>query len=377
LKRLALLLALAAALATALALAVAAAAAPPPVDAEAYFVQNAGTGEVLAADDERERLPMASITKLMTAIVALERASLDDVATVSRRTASIGESTINLRPGERVTLRDLIRAALIQSANDAANAIAAYVGRGSVERFVELMNARARQLGLTDTHFANPDGLDAPGHVSSARDVTKLARVAMNKPFIRETVGLQTATAAGRTLHTWNDLLSRFPNLIGVKTGHTNGAGWSQVAAARGGGVTVYATVLGGESREGRNADLAELLAWGLSRYRTVWAVDGGRTYATARTGYGRERVRLVAAKPALRVIHVERPLVERVVAPVEVELPVRKGQRLGEVQVLDRGVVIARSALVAANAVGKPGTVGRVRFYAGRTLDHLGGLFP
>ena len=122
---------------------------------------------------------MASITKLMTVLVALDHASLDDVATISRHTASIGESTINLRPGERVTLRDLIRAALVQSANDAANAIAAFVGRGSVGRFVELMNARARALGLTDTHFANPDGLDAPGHVSSARDVTKLARVAM------------------------------------------------------------------------------------------------------------------------------------------------------------------------------------------------------
>ena len=372
-KRAAFLLALAAALV----LAVAAAAAPPSVDAEAYLVQNAATGEVLASHDARERLPMASITKLMTAIVALEHASLDDVATISARTASVGESTINLRPGERVTIRDLLRAALVQSANDAANAIAAFVGKGSVSRFVGLMNARARELGLTDTSFANPDGLDAPGHVSSARDVTKLARVAMNKPFIRETVRLVDATAAGRPLRTWNDLLTTFPNLIGVKTGHTNGAGWSQVAAARGAGVTIYATVLGGETRSGRNSDLSELLAWGLSRYRTVWAIDAGRTYGTVRTAYGKPRVRLVAAKAALRVVHVERPLVERVVAPVEAALPVRKGQRLGEVQVLDRGKVIASSPLVAANAVERPGRLGRVGFYAGRTLDHLGGLLP
>ena len=274
-KRLALLSAIAATLL----LAVVAAAAPPPVDADAYVVQNSGTGEILASHDEHEHLPMASITKLMTAIVALEHASLDDVATVSKRTAAVGESTINLVPGERVTLRDLIRAALIQSANDAANAIAAFVGHGSVPRFVELMNARARQLGLSDTHFANPDGLDAPGHYSSAADVTKLGRVAMNKPFIRETVRLVDATAAGRPLHTWNDLLSTSPNVIGVKTGHTDGAGWSQVAAARGGGVTIYATILGGETREGRNADLSRLLVWGLSRYRTVWAIDGDRVY--------------------------------------------------------------------------------------------------
>ncbi len=370
-KRVALLLAVAAALS----LAVVAAAAPPQVDAEAYFVQNSGTGEVLAAFDERERLPMASITKLMTSLVALERAALDDVATVSSRSASIGESTIDLRQGERVTLRDLIRAALVQSANDAANAIAAFVGRGSVTRFVELMNAKARALGLTDTRFANPDGLDASDHFSSARDVTKLARVAMNKPFIRETVRLVSATAAGRQLHTWNDLLTSFPRTIGVKTGHTNGAGWSQVAAARGGGVTMYATLLGGESRDGRNADLAGLLAWGLSRYRTVWAIDGTRVYGTVRTAYGKEGVRLVAAKASLRVIHVERPLVEHVVLAREVELPVRKGQRLGEVRVVDRGSVIARSPLVAASAVEKPGAAARVRFYAGRTLDHLGGL--
>ena len=370
-KRVALLLALA----TTLSLAVVAAAAPPPVDAEAYLVQNSGTGEVLASQDERERLPMASITKLMTAVVALEHASLDDVATVSSRTAAVGESTINLRPGEHVTLRALIQAALIQSANDAANAIAAFVGRGSVSRFVALMNARAEQLGLTDTHFANPDGLDAPDHYSSARDVTKLARVAMNKPFIRETVRLVQTEAAGRRLHTWNDLLSTFPSLIGVKTGHTDGAGWSQVAAARRGGVTIYATLLGGATREGRNADLAALLTWGLTRYRTMWAIDGSRTYGTVRTAYGKPAVRVVAAKPALRVIHVERPLIERVVLPVEATLPVRKGQRLGEVQVLDRGTVLARSPLVAVEAVDRPGTLGRVGFYAGRTLHHLGGL--
>lgn len=355
-------------------LAVVAAAAPPPVTAEAYVVQSATTGEVLAASDPRERLPIASITKLMTALVTLEHAGLDEVVTVSGRTAAVGESTMNLRPGERVTVRDLLRGALIQSANDAANALAEHVG-GTIPRFVELMNAEARALGLGDTHFVNPHGLDAPGHVSSARDVTKLARVAMRKPFVRETVRLVQASAAGRTLHTWNDLLATHARVFGVKTGHTDGAGWSQVAAARGGGVTVYATLLGGETRDGRNADLAALLSWGLSLYRTVWAIDGERAYATARTAYGKERLRLVAAKPALRVVRVDRPLVERVVAPVEVALPVRAGQRLGEVQVLDRGKVVASSPLVAAEAVPLPDRLERVGFYAGRTVHHFWGL--
>lgn len=364
------------ALAAALLLAAAGAAAPPPVDAEAYLVQNGVTGEVLAASDERERLPIASITKLMTALVALERERPDALVTVTRAAASVGESTIHLRAGERIRLRDLIRAALVQSANDAANAIAAFVGRGSVARFVELMNARARELGLVDTRFANPDGLDAPGHYSSARDVTRLARIAMRKTLIRETVRLVEATAAGRRLSTWNDLLTSFPQAFGVKTGHTNAAGWSQVAAARGGGVTVYATILGGATRAGRNADLVELLTWGLSRYRRVWAIAAGRSYGTVRTAYGQPSVRAVASRPVLRIVRVERPLEERVVLPLEAALPVRKGQRLGEVRILDRGKVVARSPLVAAAPVDRPGRLGRMRFYAGRTLDHLGGLF-
>jgi D-alanyl-D-alanine carboxypeptidase (penicillin-binding protein 5/6) len=370
-KRAALLLAVVAALV----LAVTGVSAPPPVQAEAYLVQNATTGEVLAGFDERERLPIASITKLMTVLVTLEHAELDDVVTVTRGAAAIGESSIDLRVGERLTVSELIRAALIQSANDAANALAAHVGGGSIPRFVELMNAKARELGLTDTHFANPDGLDAPGHVSSARDVTKLARVAMQQPFVRETVRTVETSAAGRRLVNWNDLLSTFPHLLGVKTGHTNGAGWSEVAAARGPGLTIYATLLGGATRAGRNEDLAELLAWGLARYRTVWAIDGSRVYATARTAYGRAPMRLVAAKPALRVVRIDRPLAERIVSPIEVALPVRKGQRLGEVQVLDRGRVIARSPLVAARSLALPGRLDRIGFYARRTLHHLPGV--
>ncbi|MBA2460399.1 MAG: D-alanyl-D-alanine carboxypeptidase [Actinobacteria bacterium] len=349
------------------------AASPPPVEADAYYVQNAATGDVIAQLDERERVPIASITKLMTALVTLERSRPDEIVTVSRSAAAVGESTINLQAGERITVADLLRAALIQSANDAANALAVHVG-GNVPRFVALMNARARELGLSDTHFVNPDGLDAPGHVSTARDVTKLARIAMRKPFIRETVRLVETTAAGRRLVNWNDLLSSFPHLLGVKTGHTNGAGWSQVAAARAGGVTIYATLLGGSTREGRNADLAELLEWGRDQYRTVWVVDGSRTYARPGAAYGRPDVRLVAAKSALRVVRVDRPLVERVVAPMEVALPVRKGQRLGEVQVLSGHDVVARSPLVAAEAVGRPGRLERVGFYAGRTVHHLWG---
>ena len=358
-------------------LAAAATAAPPPVQATAYLVVDGATGEPLAARNQARPVPIASITKLMTVLVALDSADPDDVVTVTGAAADVGESTIHLRAGERLTVDDLIEAALIQSANDAATALAEHVGRGSVERFVGLMNEKARALGLRDTEFRNPSGLDAPGHVSSARDVTRLARVAMESPYVRAIVARQRSEiAGGRTLSTWNDLLGTFPSTLGVKTGHTNGAGWSQVAAARGGpGVTVYATILGGPTRAQRNEDLSRLLAWGLAQYRAVLAVDDDRTYATAVTGYDLEPVGLVATRDVARIVRTGRPVVEHVVSPVAVELPVRVGQRLGEVRVTAGGKTIAVSPLVADRAVGEPSLAHKVRWYAGRAASNLWSL--
>jgi serine-type D-Ala-D-Ala carboxypeptidase (penicillin-binding protein 5/6) len=351
-------------------------AGPPRVAARAYLVENAATGEVLARRADRERLPIASVTKLMTALVTLDRAPLGRLVTVAPGAASVGESSAHLRPGERLPVHDLLEAALIQSANDAADALAYGVGNGSVSAFVSLMNARARALGLADTHFTRPDGLDAPGHYSSARDVTVLARVAMQRPAVRQIVRLRSAPiAGGRVVHTWNDLLGRFPGLIGVKTGHTAGAGWCQVGAARGPGVTIYATVLGSPSRPQRNRDLAALLAWGLSRYRVVPAVRAGRVYARAALGYGRSPLALVAPRRLLRAVRVDRPLVERVVAPAEVGLPVRRGAPLGEVRVYSGRRLLGRRPLVAARSVDRPGLAGRVGWYARRTVHHLWGF--
>ena len=363
------------AVAAALVAAAPALAAVPQVKARAWVVQNGTTAEVLLRHADRERLPIASITKLMTVLVTLEHAQPDDVVTVSRAAAAVGESTIHLRPGERITVADLVEAALIQSANDAANALALHVGRGSVERFVALMNAKAHELGLRDTHFVRPDGLDVAGHLSSARDVTQLARVAMQRPAIRAIVRQRTATAAGRRLHTWNDLLSTYPGIVGVKTGHTARAGWSQVAAARGRGLTIYATILGSPGRAQRNADLAQLLSWGLSRYRVAELVDTRRVYGRAAVGYGKRGVPVVATRPLVRVVRVDRPLVERVVLQAAVALPVRRGQRLGEVRVLAGGRVLGTRPLVAARSVEKPGLTERVAWYAQETLSNAWGV--
>jgi D-alanyl-D-alanine carboxypeptidase len=345
------------------------------IGGRAYLVVSA-SGDTLLARNADEKVPIASITKLMTVLVTLEHAKLGDVVTVERQAAEVGESSIYLRRGEQLTVRELIEASLIQSANDAAVALAQYVGNGNVAAFVAMMNEKAHQLGLTETHFANPDGLDTAGHYSSARDVTRLAEILMHDPFVRSVVRMRVARITGRVLHTWNDLLATFPGLIGVKTGHTGAAGWSEVAAARGRGVTIYATLLGESSRSKRNADLAQLLAFGLAQYRVVSVVSTGRVYATARVPWGKRPLGLVAARRIDRVVRVNRPLVERVVTPMVVSLPIRAGQRLGEVRIYDRGTLLAHAPLVADRSIGRPGTLGRVGWYAGRTLDHIWSWF-
>ena len=326
-----------------------AAAAAPQVDARAWMVENPVTGEVLLAHEVRERVPIASITKLMTVIVALQHLSLSTVVSVDPRAAAVGQESIYLRARQQITVSDLVKAALIQSANDAADALALATAP-SFPDFALLMNAEAGQLGLTDSHFVRPDGLDAPDQYSSARDVTRLAIDAMKIPTVREAVSeVSDAIESGsRELHTWDDLLGVVPGVFGVKTGHTSAAGWNQVSAIRGDDTTIYATILGSPSRAQRNLDLETLLV------------------------YGRRPLALVVRVGLQAVVRVNEPLTERVVAPISVPLPVRRGQVLGQVEVWSRGRLLGRRPLVASRTVPAPGLGGRIAWYARRTVHKV-----
>ncbi len=350
-------------------------AGAPPGNARADLSADGRTGEILASSHAHDRLPIASITKLMTVLLTLEHHKLTDVVVVDPRAAAVGESSIELDAGEQLTVRDLIKGALIQSANDAADALALSIAP-DYPAFAKLMNDEAAALGLTDTHFVRPDGLDAAGEYSSAADVTKLARLLMHTRFIRETVGDETDTiAGGRVLHTWDDLLSLYPPTIGVKTGHTSAAGWCQVAAARGRGVTVYATLLGSPTRAQRNVDLESLLIWGLGQFRVVPVVRTGRGYADVQVPYGRGPLTLVAAEPLLAVARLGRPLTQTVTAPGVVSLPVKAGTVLGRVEIRAAGRVVGTRDLIASRTINKPSLPRRLAWYAGRALHHLGHL--
>jgi D-alanyl-D-alanine carboxypeptidase (penicillin-binding protein 5/6) len=349
-------------------------ASAPRIDASAWYLVGED-GVLLAKRNETRPQPIASITKLMTALVVIENAGLSDVVRVTPYSAGALESTVHLRAGEELTVAELLRAMLIPSANDAAHMLALHVGEGSIDRFVELMNAKARALGLSDTSFRNPHGLDEAGHVSSARDVTALVRYALGVPFVKAALEREEYSRHGRVFPTTDDLLVSWPPLVGGKTGHTSAAGWSETAAASRNGVTVYGTVLGSPSRRGRNDALRTLLDYGLGRYRPVQAVAPGRVYARVATGYGQPDVELMAESAAVRTLLLGTPLVQRVVAPRFVALPVQKGQRLGTVEILERGRVLASSALVAAEDVSEPGLFSKALWLAGETADNLWGM--
>ena len=368
---------LAPALVAGLVLCAAAGAAGPTVSARAYVIQNAATGEVLAARHSRQRLPIASITKLMTVLVALDHARPDQPIVVSRAAANVAGSQAGLYEGQTFTVRELVGAALVPSANDAADALADGISKGRRALFVRWMNAKARALGMTDTHFVRPEGLDAPGHLSSARDVVILAEEAMRQPLVRAVVRLPAIEIGGRRLLSRNDLLRTFPGILGVKTGTTDRAGWSQVAAARRDAVTVYAVVLGSANRGARNRDAAALLDWGLDRYRTIRAIAPGKVYARARLPYDARPLDLVATQQAWRVVHADRALVERVIAPAALALPVRRGQELGVLRVYEGRTLVASSPLVAARSVARPPLGDRLAFYARRTAHHVWSWVP
>ena len=346
--------------------------AEPQIAAAAWYLVGED-GAVLARGDASRPRAMASITKLMTAVVALEQAQLRDVVRITPSAAGLGESTVYLRAGEELTVADLIRATLIPSANDAAQALALHVGDGSADRFVDLMNAKAEELGLSDTNFENAHGLDESGHVSSARDATALVRYALGVPFIRDSLSRSTLSLPdGTTFSTTDDLLVSWGPLVGGKTGHTRDAGWSQAAAAERAGVTVYGTVLGADTRGTRNDALRELLEYGLDQYRRVQVIDASRAYVTAETGYGQPDVDLVAPRSIVRTVRNGKSLVERVVAPTTLALPVAKGQVVGRVEVYDGNRLVASSNLAAAESVEDPGFFAKAQWYATQTMGNL-----
>ncbi|MEN0015222.1 MAG: D-alanyl-D-alanine carboxypeptidase family protein, partial [Solirubrobacteraceae bacterium] len=289
----------------------AAATSAPDVTAPEAAVIEVSTGTVLFAKNGNRELGMASTTKLMTALVALDTKPLSTVLTSVDYHPTAAETKIGLGPHEKMTLADLVRSMMLPSANDAAETVGERTG-GTKAKFVAMMNAKAKALGLTRTHFTNPIGLDSPEHYTTAVELAKIGAAAHENPFIRATVKRPRITLTSgdvpRTLINRNDLLGDpVPGggkIDGMKTGHTTESGYSLVGSATSGGVTVISAVLGEPSEAARDADTARLLRWGSQQYVKRTIVHAGEKVATVPVDGGKATAVSAVTKDALiRVI--------------------------------------------------------------------------
>ena len=320
----------------------------PVASAEAYVLLDADSGRVLLARNETLELPIASTTKIMTALVALEHAVPGETAVVKREHLREG-SSMYLKEGETVTLEALLYGLMLPSGNDAAECIADCCGPGR-DRFVARMNETARALGMMHTAFANPSGLDETGHYSCALDMARLMARAMRSPVFFRIASTRTADASGRTMQNHNRLLGAVDGCVGGKTGYTGAAGRTLVTCAERDGLRLIAVTL----HDGNDwRDHAALYDYGFSTYRRSAVLRRGESCVLAAVRGGAAAcVELAAAEDFFCALAKDETPTLRVEAPDSMEAPIREGQALGYVSVLLDGAELGRVQLRAASDV-------------------------
>jgi D-alanyl-D-alanine carboxypeptidase (penicillin-binding protein 5/6) len=321
-------------------------------------VIDARDGTRLAAHDETERLPIASTTKLMTAYLALRDLPLHRRLTAPVYRPIPGESLMGLEPGERDTVHDLLYGMLLPSGNDAAVTLAEGVA-GSVPRFVAMMNATARRLGLSETHYATPVGLDSPGNYSTAHDLVKLAEILRRNPLFRKIVDTRRKTvrsgAEVRHLVNTNELLGTVPYVTGVKTGTTLDARHVLVSSASRHGVKLVAALLGAPSDETRDEGTRALLDYGFSRYLPQRPLVSGKPAGHVAVRYESRPLPLLAGRSVRVWARPDQPVRAHVEAPATVIGPIPAGARVGTATVSVDGRREATVALRTRRAIAAP----------------------
>ena len=301
------------------------------ISARSAIVMDGQTGRVLYEKDADRRSLIASTTKIMTALVVCEQCNVLDRMRIPKEAIGIEGSSMYLREGEVLTLQELLYGLMLHSGNDAAVALAIYCG-GTVEGFVELMNDKARKLGLQSTHFANPNGLDHPDHYSTARDLAVLAAYAMENPIIAKTVSTKTVSCGNRYLRNHNKLLWRVAGADGVKTGYTKAAGRILVSSAARDDRRLIAVTI--HAPDDWN-DHVSLLENGFADYRVQQFVQKGDILATVSVIGGEEsEVSLIGMEDFSYALADGETLTIRVPAPGFVYAPVVQGMDAGVVYV-------------------------------------------
>ena len=237
------------------------------------LIYDRASGKILYEKNGNKQTPMASTTKIMTAIVVLENANLSDEVTIDSKSAGIGGSRLGLKKNDKITVNDLLYGLMLRSGNDAAVALATHVG-GSVEGFAELMNKKAEELGLVNSHFVVPHGLDNDGHYTTAFELAKMADYALGIDKFKEIVGCKTATiyinGYAKTINNTNKLLGSVSGVYGVKTGFTNRAGRCLVTACKRNNLDIITVIIGADTNEIRSDDTIKLIQYAYTKFEVV-----------------------------------------------------------------------------------------------------------
>jgi serine-type D-Ala-D-Ala carboxypeptidase (penicillin-binding protein 5/6) len=343
----------------------------PPVEGRAWALIDGRTGDVLLSHNGAARLPIASTTKLMTAYVAIKDMPLDRVVRAQPYDPEYGESLLGMRVGQQISVRDLLYGLILRSGNDAAHTLA-IVAAGSTARFVAQMNRYAAALGLVDTHYANPVGLDQKGNYSSARDLATLTQHLLRIPAFAKIAASREAVLHSvrpeRRIKTINELLEMAPWVTGVKTGHTFGALYVLVGSGRKDGVELISDVIGAPSDEARFDGNLELLEYGFDQYRERHPVHDKQVLAEAAIEYSGGELPLRAADGVSVGVRKGEVLEVEVRAPDSVEGPIKRGAVLGRAIVLLEGRQLGKVALRAGRSIPAASTFDRVRGFVG---DH------
>jgi len=313
-----------------------------------------GGDDPLFSRNAEVRHPPASLTKVLTVVLALEKGDLDAEVTFSQRAVSVGGSSLNARAGDKLTLRDLVYAAMLISANDASNAIAEHLA-GSLESFSAMMNERATALGMQHSHFLNAHGMPERGHLSTARDLAQLGLHAFTVPHFTDIAGtMRYVMSNGRVLHNQNRLLGEYWGAIGGKTGFTDEAGQCLLIMAERGGLVLVGVVLGSE---GRNlwSDAEALLNFGFNNYLRQVLVSARQTLGLFEVPLAGE-VLVVAKSELSRVIRTA--IASEALPHIELQRhkslwpPLKPGQVVGEAIVTEDGAQIGRVELTVASYI-------------------------
>jgi len=317
--------------------------------ATSAILVDADSGRVLYEQNADQQMLIASTTKIMTALVAIRDGNLSDTVKVSRKAAYTEGSSMYLKEGETLTLETLLYGLMLCSGNDAAVAIAEHIS-GSEEAFAERMNQTAVELGMMNSSFANPNGLDHEKHYSTARDMSVLARAAMENRTLARIVSTKSVTMSGRTMTNHNKLLSYMENCIGLKTGYTKAAGRTLVSCAEQNGQRLIAVTL----QDGNDwADHQSLYAYGFSTYSNCKLASVGQALSSASVKEGQENtVPLVATDRFVWPTAKGESVKTKIVLDGPITAPVTSGTKVGQAVFTLNGIEIGRVDLLCGKTV-------------------------